>query len=164
MKSNDSFVHNLRSDFHMTQRTLAPVRFSDGLTGPSLPSSPFSAFNSNEDKLTDFPIGGITTPCRLLLHHSRESSVARSPRSRLAKTAAPARDFPLPLEAGLYTIRRLLLGPSMVPCATAGCQIFLGPTPLQARGVRNALCSDVNILAFFASSKHFPRASMVTPD
>src|SRR5437773_11540414 len=33
MKSNDSFVHNLRSDFHMTQRTLAPVRFSDGLTG-----------------------------------------------------------------------------------------------------------------------------------
>src|SRR5437899_9786603 len=65
----------------------------------SLPSSPFSAFNSNEDKLTDFPIGGITTPCRLLPHHSRESSVARSPRSRLAKTAAPARDFPLPLEA-----------------------------------------------------------------
>src|SRR5436309_12687982 len=36
MKSNDSFVHNLRSDFHMTQRTLTPVRFSDGLTGPSI--------------------------------------------------------------------------------------------------------------------------------
>jgi hypothetical protein len=33
MKSNDSFVHNLRSDFHMTQRTPTPVRFSDGLTG-----------------------------------------------------------------------------------------------------------------------------------
>src|SRR2546427_12734942 len=40
MKSNDSFVHNLRSDFHMTQRTLAPVRFSDGLTG-SDKASPF---------------------------------------------------------------------------------------------------------------------------
>src|SRR5205809_6241722 len=36
MKSNDSFVHNLWSDFHMTQRTLAPVRFSDGLTGHSI--------------------------------------------------------------------------------------------------------------------------------
>jgi hypothetical protein len=36
MKSNDSFVHNLWSDFHMTQRTLAPVRFSDGLTGQKL--------------------------------------------------------------------------------------------------------------------------------
>src|SRR5438094_348021 len=34
MKSNDSFAHNLRSDFHMTQRTPTPVRFSDGLTGP----------------------------------------------------------------------------------------------------------------------------------
>src|SRR5215471_18667126 len=33
MKNKDSFVHNLRLDFHMTQRTLAPVRFSDGLTG-----------------------------------------------------------------------------------------------------------------------------------
>src|SRR5262244_2646454 len=33
MKNKDRFVHNLRLDFHMTQRTLAPVRFSDGLTG-----------------------------------------------------------------------------------------------------------------------------------
>src|SRR4029450_10830535 len=33
MKNKDRFVHNLRSDFHMTQRTPAPVRFSDGLTG-----------------------------------------------------------------------------------------------------------------------------------
>jgi hypothetical protein len=33
MKTKDRFAHNLRSDFHMTQRTPAPVRFSDGLTG-----------------------------------------------------------------------------------------------------------------------------------
>src|SRR5215475_1876986 len=33
MKNKDTCVHNLRLDFHMTQRTLAPVRFSDGLTG-----------------------------------------------------------------------------------------------------------------------------------
>src|SRR5262245_44262585 len=36
MKNKDTCVHNLRLDFHMTQRTLAPVRFSDGLTGKKL--------------------------------------------------------------------------------------------------------------------------------
>src|SRR5262245_17468243 len=39
MKNKDRCVHNPRSDFHMTQRTLAPVRFSDGLTGMVIASS-----------------------------------------------------------------------------------------------------------------------------
>src|SRR5262245_39955430 len=40
MKNKDRFAHNLRSDFHMTQRTPAPVRFSDGLTGKMNPTKP----------------------------------------------------------------------------------------------------------------------------
>src|SRR5205809_5762777 len=49
MKSNDSFVHNLRSDFHMTQRTLAPVRFSDGLTGLKIrPSNSWASLKRRE--------------------------------------------------------------------------------------------------------------------
>src|SRR5574341_2166217 len=36
LKCNDRFVHKLRLDFQMTQRTPATVRFSDGLTGAGL--------------------------------------------------------------------------------------------------------------------------------
>jgi hypothetical protein len=87
MKSNDSFAHNLWSDFHMTQRTLAPVRFSDGLTGSRVTEYSFLPLESSdicrsnnldrlskaEDIANDFGLSSgavlgdrLTTVCRVL--------------------------------------------------------------------------------------------------
>src|SRR5438093_11723786 len=68
MKSYHSFLHNLRSDFHMTQRTLAPVRFSDGLTGrllhpPTLllPQAPPAVSQSDSDDTFGTPSESLLT-------------------------------------------------------------------------------------------------------
>src|SRR5215468_1602130 len=62
MKNKDTCVHNLRLDFHMTQRTLAPVRFSDGLTGMkncprNYPRFPRDEILRHRNDAPKFPIG-----------------------------------------------------------------------------------------------------------
>jgi hypothetical protein len=46
---DDRYVHNLRLDFHMTQRTLAPVRFLDGLTGLAMHQVTLRCFENSRN-------------------------------------------------------------------------------------------------------------------